>query len=176
MTAHADKPSVRVELDPALPEQMPILANLLELYAHDFSEFHSLDIGANGRFGYKSLPLYWREPNRHPFFIRVDSKLAGLALVKRGSEISGNQTVWDMAEFFVLRGCRRSGIGTLAAQEVWRRFPGLWEVRVMQSNHLANLFWGRAISDFTREAIQPVRVEKDGHHWQLFSFESRRVI
>jgi predicted acetyltransferase len=99
-----------------------------------------------------------------------------LALVKRGSEISGNQTVWDMAEFFVLRGCRRRGIGKLAAQEVWRRFPGLWEVRVMQSNHLANLFWGQAISNFTREPIQPVLVEKDGHYWQLFSFESRRVI
>jgi predicted acetyltransferase len=176
MTAHADKPSVRVELDPALLEQMPILANLLELYAHDFSEFHSLEIGANGRFGYKSLPLYWSEPDRHPFLIRVDSKLAGLALVKRGSEISGNQTVWDMAEFFVLRGCRRRGTGKLAAQEVWRRFPGLWEVRVMQSNHLANLFWGQAISNFTREPIQPVLVEKDGHYWQLFSFESRRVI
>jgi hypothetical protein len=31
-----------------------------------------------------------------------------------------------MAEFFVLRGCRRHRIGTFAAQEVRRRFPGLW--------------------------------------------------
>jgi predicted acetyltransferase len=75
------------------------LANLLELYAHDFSEFHSLGIGADGRFGYKSLPLYWSDPNRYPFLVRVDGKLAGLALVKRGSEITGNPTVWDMAEF-----------------------------------------------------------------------------
>jgi hypothetical protein len=51
------KPSARIELDPALREHVPILANLLELYAHDFSEFHSLDIGADGRFGYKSLSL-----------------------------------------------------------------------------------------------------------------------
>jgi predicted acetyltransferase len=176
MTEHADRPSARIQLDPALPEHAPILANLLELYAHDFSEFHSLDIGANGRFGYKSLSLYWSEPNRHPFLIRVDGKLAGLALVKRGSEISGNQTVWDMAEFFVLRGCRRRGIGTLAAQAVWRRFPGLWEVRVMQSNVLAKLFWERAISKLIGEAIQPVCVEKDDQNWQLFSFESKRVI
>jgi predicted acetyltransferase len=175
MNDYADKPfvSVEVEVDPALREHASILANLLELYAHDFSELHILDIGANGSFGYESLPLYWSEPNRHPFLIRADGKLAGLALVKRGSEISGNQTVWDMSEFFVLRGCRRRGIGMLAAQEVWRRFPGIWEVRVMQSNVLANSFWNKAISNFIGEAIQPVRVEKVGRYWQLFSFESK---
>jgi predicted acetyltransferase len=80
-----------------------------------------------------------------------------------------------MAEFFVLRGCRRHRIGTLAAQEVWRRFPVLWEVRVMQSNPLATSFWKRAISDSIRESIQPVPVEKDGRSWQLYSFKSERA-
>jgi predicted acetyltransferase len=164
----------------------PFLLRLIPLYLstrrswltylncmHTILVSFSLDLGPDGRFGYESLPLYWSEPNRHPFLIRGDGKLAGLALVKRGSEISGNQTVWDMSEFFVLRGCRRRGIGMLAAQEVWRRFPGIWEVRVMQSNVLANLFWEQAISTFNGEAIQPVRVEKGGRYWQLFSFESK---
>lgn len=176
MVEHASEPSARIELDPALREHAPILANLLELYAHDFSEFHTLAIGADGKFGYKSLPLYWSEPNRHPFFVRVDGRLAGLALVKRGSEITGDPTVWDMAEFFILRGCRRRGIGTLAAHEVWGCFPGYWEVRVMQSNFFANLFWERAIYHFTREAIRPVCVEKNGQTWHLFSFESKQAI
>jgi hypothetical protein len=44
------------------PEQELILANLLELYAHDFSEFHELELGSDGRFGYGGLPLYWSEP------------------------------------------------------------------------------------------------------------------
>jgi predicted acetyltransferase len=169
------KPPADIQLEPAQREQSPILANLLELYAHDFSEFLPLEIGPDGRFGYKSLPLYWSESNRHPFLIRFDGKLAGLALVKRGSEISDSQEVWDMAEFFVLRGCRRHRIGTLAAQEVWRRFPGLWEVRVMQSNPSATSFWKRAISDFIGESIQPVRIEKDGRFWQLYSFKSELV-
>src|SRR5271170_41655 len=171
-----DRPSADVQLELARREQSPILANLLELYAHDFSEFQPLEMGPDGRFGYKSLPLYWSESNRHPFLIRCDGKLAGLALVKRGSEISDNQEVWDMAEFFVLRGCRRQRIGTLAAHEVWMRFPGLWEVRVMQSNPSASLFWKQAISDFIREPIQPVRIEKDGRSWQLYSFKSERAL
>jgi len=167
-----DRPPAEIQLELALREQSPILANLLELYAHDFSEFQPLDIGPDGRFDYKSLPLYWSELNRHPFLIRIDGKLAGLALVKMGSEISDNQEVWDMAEFFVLRGYRRHRIGTLAAQEVWRRFPGLWEVRVMRSNPPAISCWNRAISTFIRDSIQPVGIEKDGRSWQLYSFKS----
>jgi predicted acetyltransferase len=174
MTEKMDRPAADIQLEPALPEQSPVLANLLELYAHDFSEFQPLDIGPEGRFGYKPLSLYWSESNRHPFLIRFNGNLAGLALVKVGSEISGNQEVWDMAEFFVLRGCRRHRIGTLAAQEVWRRFPGLWEVRVMQSNPSAIFFWNRAISDFIGESIQPVCIEKDGRSWQVYSFQSER--
>ncbi len=172
MIKRAEKPSAHIEVIPARPEQESILANLLELYAHDFSEFHDLEIGADGKFGYSCLPLYWSEPGRHPFLVWVEGKLAGLVLVKRGSEVSGNETVWDMAEFFILRGYRRRGIGTHIAHEVWRRFPGLWEVRVMQSNVSAHHFWARAISIFAGEAIHPVRVENDGKCWKLFSFES----
>jgi predicted acetyltransferase len=170
----ANKQFARVELQLAQYEHAPILLNLLELYSHDFSEFCRIDIGEDGRFGYKSLPLYWSEADRHPFLIRTDGELAGLALVKRGSELSDNGSVWDMAEFFVLRGCRRHGIGTYAAHEVWKRFTGPWEVRVMQSNPSAHLFWKQAISDFTREPAQSVCVEKDGRHGHLFSFESGR--
>jgi predicted acetyltransferase len=172
MTNQPEKTSARIEVSPATVEQEPILANLLELYAHDFSEFHAIEPGPDGRFGYKNLPLYWKEPDRHPFLVRVEGKLAGLALVKKGPDVSGDKTVWDMAEFFVLRGWRRRGIGTKIAHEVWRQFPGRWEVRVMDSNTPARYFWTRAISLFTGAAMQPVRVEKEGERWEVFSFES----
>ncbi len=171
----AEKPSAHIEIIPARQEQEPILANLLELYAYDFSEFHDLELGCNGRFGYGDLLLYWSEPGRHPFLVWVEGKLAGLVLVKRGSEVSGDESVWDVAEFFVLRRYRRRGIGTQVAHEVWRQFPGRWEVRVMESNTAARVFWAHAISMLTGEATQPVRVEKDGRWWTLFSFESKRV-
>ncbi len=50
-----------------------------------------------------------------------------------------------MAEFFVLRGWRGRGVGTKAAHDVWKRFPGVWEVRVMQANISAQHFWAGAI-------------------------------
>jgi len=61
------------------------------------------------------------------------------------------------------------------AQEVWRRFPETWEVRVMQSNVSAGHFWASAISTFIGKVIDPVCVEKGGERWKLFSFESKPV-
>jgi len=164
--------TAHIEVIPAAPEHAPILANLLELYAHDFSEFRNLEIGEDGRFGYNPLPEYWSEPGRHPFLIRIGGKLAGLVLVTRGSGISGNGAVWDMAEFFVMRGFRRRGMGTRAAHEVWKSLPGMWEVRVMQANVPALHFWAGAISTFAGALIRPVEIEKAGERWSYFSFES----
>jgi len=175
MPGNPEKPSAQIELVPAAPEQESIMANLLELYAHDFSEFHNLELGADGRFGYKPLPLYWSEPDRYPFLIKVDGRLARLALVKRGSEVSESESVWDIGEFFIVRAYRRQGIGMKAAHEVWRRFPGPWEVRVMQLNRTALIFWERAITKFNGEAVHPASIEKDGECWYVFAFESKHA-
>jgi predicted acetyltransferase len=164
-----------IELIPAALDQEPILANLLELYAHDFSEFHNVELGADGRFGYKHLPRYWSEPDRHPFLVKVNGKLAGLALVKRGSQFSNRADVWDIGEFFIVRAYRRQGIGMKIAHEVWRRFSGPWEVRVMESNRVALNFWQRAIAAFIGEAIHPARIEKDNEFWYVFAFESKQT-
>ncbi len=161
-----------VELIRATAEERPILENLLELYIHDFSEFHTVALGADGRFRYPDLGLYWLEPERHPFLARMDGDLAGFALVRKVTSIDGNKAVWDMAEFFVVRGMRRRGIGTELAQAVWAQFPGAWQVRVMQSNQRAQLFWANAVAKQMGAPIQPVLVEKDGQLWSVFSFES----
>jgi predicted acetyltransferase len=164
-----------IELTPAALEQMPILANLLELYVYEFSEMLGLQVGENGRFGYDRLPLYWQDRNRFPFLIR-NGALAGFVLVKRGSEVSGDKAVWDMAEMFVVRSQRRHGIATQVAHEVWRRFPGRWEVRVMETNPAALAFWAHAVASFkgVREAT-PCHFERPGKGaWNVFAFDTER--
>ena len=155
-----------IEVRAAAAEEESILANLVELYAHDFSEFLDIEINPDGRYGYAQLPLYWREPNRHPLLVRVDGNLAGFVLLK------GDENAWDMAEFFVVRRYRRRGIGSAIAHEVWRQFPGRWAVRVMESNQSAQQFWERVIRAFAGETTPSVRAEKDGKVWHVFSFET----
>ncbi len=160
------------EVIPATPQQEPILANLLQLYIHDFSEFHDVQLGADGRFSYPDLPRYWREPDRHPFLIHTDGKLAGFTLVRKAPSASGSEMAWDLAEFFVLRAYRRQRVGLEAAQQVWRKFPGQWQVRVMESNRPAHHFWAHAVASFAGEAIPSVHSEHDGKYWQHFYFQS----
>ena len=172
MTNSRTVSAVDVEILQALPEQEPILANMLELYAHDFSEFLDLKLGADGRFGYAHLPLYWKESNRYPFLILANGHFAGFVFVRKGSEISNDPDVWDMAEFFIVRGSRRLGLGMKVAHEIWKKFPGKWEVRVIDRNQKAKHFWGRAIGEFLGKTIEPILLDKDGKGWHVFSFES----
>ncbi|MEZ0370011.1 MAG: GNAT family N-acetyltransferase [Candidatus Sericytochromatia bacterium] len=164
---------MQIDVLPATPDQQPILANLLELYSHDFSEFVEVKLGADGRFGYQRLPLYWREAHRHPFLIRADGELAGLVLVQQGSQITGAPEIWDVAEFFILRSYRRHGVGRQAAHAVWHRFTGDWEVRVTARNTGARDFWQRAISAFTGQPAEAVLKQSASKSQYLFSFSSQ---
>ena len=148
------------------------MANLFELYAHDFSEFHDVEPGEDGRFGFNKLHLYWSDPKRNAFLIKCRGRLAGFALVKQGSEITEDDCVWDMAEFFVLRRYRRDGVGTEAARQIWNRYPGRWEVRVMEANKAAHAFWARAIKSVLNQAISPVRVRIADRVWFVFALDS----
>jgi predicted acetyltransferase len=168
----AQTTSVNVEIIPAVQEHEPILANLLELYAHDFSEFIDLKLGADGRFGYEHLPLYWRELSRYPFLIMVNGHWAGFVFVRLGSQISADNNIWDMAEFFIVRGYRRLGVGMIAAHEIWKQFPGKWEVRVIDRNQKAKQFWSRAIGEFLGRTVNPIALLKNGEGWHVFSFEA----
>jgi predicted acetyltransferase len=163
---------MQIEVLPATREQEPVLANLFELYAHDFSEFADLKIGVDGRFGYEPLPLYWNESNRFPFLVRANGELAGFVLVQQGSQVSGAAEIWDVAEFFVLRGHRRQRVGVRVAHNVWRMFPGRWEVRVIVSNLVARAFWQHAVSEFTGVSVESTLREVPGKRWHVFSFFS----
>ena len=72
-----------------------------------------------------------------------------------------------------VRGFRRLGIGMTSAQEIWKKFPGKWEVRVIDRNRKAKEFWERAINEFLGETIEPIALDKDGKGWYVFSFESK---
>lgn len=164
-----------VSLDPATPAQAGLLANLLELYIHDLSEaFPNVEIGADGRFGYPKLPLYWSEPDRRfPFLIKHGARVAGFAFATRGSPVSEDPNTFDVAEFFVLRQHRRHGVGQQAAQLLWNHFPGKWTVRVSQGNRGAPDFWRRAVAHATNGTATEIERPGAPNPWLIFAFEIR---
>ena len=165
--------SQEIALDAATPRDAEVLSNLLELYTHDLSEIFPVELGADGRFGYAKLPLYWSEPERRfPFLIRCGGRVAGFALVTRGSPASDDPETFDIAEFFILRRHRRSGVGRRAAFLLWNRLGGSWTVRVSEANRGGRPFWASIIAEYTKGAVTETTRPGDPHAWRVFSFHS----
>ena len=138
-----------LDVDPARPEDAEPLRRLIELYAYDFSEFNRADVGPDGRYpDYPYFDAIWTEDDRHALLFRVDGSLAGFAIVRTGDPN-------DMAEFFVMRKYRRSGVGVDAARAVFTRFPGPWQTRQQSENAGATKFWRQAIPVAFEESPNP---------------------
>jgi predicted acetyltransferase len=163
-----------VNLRVALEGDSLLLANLLQLYIHDLSAvFPGIQVGADGRFGYPKLPLYWSEPTRRfPFLIQLGARPAGFVLATRGSPVSEDPEVLDIAEFFVLRGERRASVGRAAARLLWDQLPGRWTVRVSEGNRGALPFWSRVIDEFTNGRAKQSERPGQPNSWRVFSFET----
>ncbi len=136
-----------VTIEPIRYEDKMILRRLIQLYLHDFSEFEPLELNEHGEFDYRYLDHYWAPDDgeaRHAFFIRVDAKRAGFALVRVVNGVN------VFAEFFVMRSFRGAGVGSAAARAVLARLPGKWLVHQVPANLPAQAFWRRVISELTR--------------------------
>jgi predicted acetyltransferase len=165
--------SEEVVLEVASADDAAVLANLLQLYIHDMSEFFGGQLDAAGRFGYDKLPLYWSEANRRfAFLIRSGAQLAGFAMVTRGSPASEDPNDLDMANFFVVRAHRRAEVGRRAAFLLWDRFPGRWWVRVSEGNSKGCGFWASIIAEYTSRPLVQTTLPGDRYPWRVFSFSS----
>lgn len=162
-----------VALVPATFAEAALLSNLLELYTHDLSDvFTEVELGFDGRYGYAPLDRYWSDPEHHAaFIVRRRGRVAGFVLVKRGVE-AGDAGAWfDVAEFFVVRGHRRFGVGRRAAFQLWKTHPGRWTVRVALTNVGALAFWRRVVLEFTNGAAAEGPVTRGGRDWRVFTFD-----
>jgi predicted acetyltransferase len=157
--------------------QSPIIANLMQLYKYDFSEFAQIgspygEVGSDGRFVYDGLDSYWREDGRIPLTVQADDRLAGFILVNRWSALS-RKLDHSVAEFFVLRKYRLIGVGSRAARVLFERWPGRWEVPVASYNKPALFFWRKAIPASVDGTVE--EYAGDGKRWvgTVLCFDNR---
>lgn len=155
-------------IDRAGREEEPVIGRLLQLYLHDFSAFASPgqpygDVEANGLFDYPALERYWMASDREPLLFRAAGRLAGFALINAAAP-SGEAVDHAMAEFFILRKYRRSGLGARAARTILRARPGVWEIGVAAYNAPAIAFWRAALDGLEGWAVR--ERAGDGARWR----------
>src|SRR5580704_1158083 len=166
-------------MDVALVELPPsdelLLDRLMQLYAYDFSEFMGWDVDDTGRFPVGTpLASCWTTPWRHAFLIRAESHIAGFMILDERSRLTGDPTVVDVAELFVLRHYRRKGVGASAATRAFSMYPRSWEVRQTIANTAATAFWRRTIATYTDGVFSETLLDDARWHGPVQSFDSRR--
>jgi len=135
-------------------DRLPVY-RMLELYQHDLSDIWDQDLDVHGEYGYE-LDRFWGRREAWPYVFRVESCLAGFALVDKRVHIPGDD-FW-MDQFFVLKKYRRRGIGAQAARTVLDLHPGHWQVGQMPANTPAQAFWRQFISTYTNGSYTEERI------------------
>lgn len=109
---------------------------------------------------YKYLGSYWQDPDRHPYFIKVDDVIAGFVLVNNFTYIEeGSKSI---SEFYVKKEFRNKGIGKQAAYKIFDLYPGKWEIRELDDNIDGQKFWQKIINKYTKgNYIEIVLNDKD---------------
>lgn len=101
----------------------------------------------------------------------MDSELAGFALACSLANDGGQKH--HLAEFFILRKLRRSGVGENAACQLFERFPGSWQVAQRDWNIAAQHFWRRVIGRYTGAAFTERHDDDVGRTIQEFTVEGQ---
>ena len=154
-----------------------ILANLLEKYDCEFSQYDNRDVNPLGLYGYKYLDYYWTEEKRWAYFIEVDDNLAGFVMVNNFAEAPDRPLDFALSEFFVLYKYRRLGVGKHAFFAALALHKGRWQLKRHPKNLASVLFWDRVIAEYTRGAFElvtsyPGTEYDDGSLGDIYFFQS----
>jgi predicted acetyltransferase len=169
---------LNVEIVPIPYEEMQVLKNLVKLYCHEWSQYNGIDMDDSGEYAFeKRLDVFWNKARHFAFYIKAEGKLAGFALLDDDFDFVEDGD-YAMSEFFVVQKYRRGGIGNAAAKEIFRMFPGKWEIKMHPRNTASIKFWRNVVGDFSSgEYTYIEQCEKarygDGQLGTIIEFECR---
>lgn len=126
-----------------------MLENLGQLYRHDLSEAYGLLPNADGTYNNRRLDEFraGTDSGYRAWLITAAGALGGFVMT-RTAEDGGT----SIADFFVVRALRRSGVGREAARLVIAEFPGRWRIGFQSYNPGAQRFWSRVAGDAVGDA------------------------
>ncbi|MBP1936499.1 GNAT family N-acetyltransferase [Paenibacillus sediminis] len=130
--------------------QKEIIKNMMQFYFYDFSQFVEAHVGETGLFGeYPYLDYYWTEENvRFPYLVKLNDKNAGFVFVRFIQ--SEHKNYFSIAEFFIMKKYRMTGLGRQVAESIFDLHRGQWEVFQLEQNTPAQAFWNKVIDRYTK--------------------------
>lgn len=151
----------------ATDDDRELVGRLWQLDRHDLSQFWGTRPGPDGLFRPEVVASFFSDPDRQAWVVEADGDVAGLAVTRVRHD--GARSVFA---FFVLRGLRRTGVGTQAAAQLIAGSPGRWAIAFQEDNVGAAAFWRRLVRDLVgddvREERETVPDRSLAQTWLLF--------
>jgi predicted acetyltransferase len=124
-----------------------VLVNLGQLYRHDLSEALRHLPNPDGTFNNRRLDRFRLDPTCRAWLIMVAGRLGGFVMTSPTED--GGQSI---ADFFVVRALRRTGVGRAAAHQAIALQPGRWRIGFQDYNPGAREFWSGIATELVGEA------------------------
>lgn len=141
-------------------EEKGTLNNLLEKYNYEFSQYDKIPFGEDGLYGYPYLDCYFTDSDRYAYFIVVDGKLAGFALINKRPECD-SEIDWAVAEFFVAYPYRGKGVATEIMNQIFALHKGIWHIKYHPANTASVRLWNKVAEKYAVSGVERLRGSED---------------
>lgn len=152
--------NMEIQLKIVTANQKDTLNNLMEKHIYEFSQYDLLPFDDTGLFRDSHIDSYFTDENRIPYFIYVDGKLAGLALVFKHAE-GPAPLDWAIAEFIIAYQYRRKGVGTAVMKMLFEHYKGIWQIKYHPKNKGSEIFWQKIAAEVSGNRFEIIRGNED---------------
>ena len=129
-----------IRLQRVTPDQRQLLFNLNQKYLYEMTNYYDDPLDERGNLHYGHFDEYFTDPARTALLIYDGDALAGFAMLNPCSYFGGTVD-HVMAEFTIFPMYRRRHLATGAAEAIFERWPGRWEVKFNEKNVAARSLW-----------------------------------
>jgi len=140
---------MKIYLQPVGEDRREVLFRMLQYSLYEESATDGNEIGNDGLYEYPYFDCYFTEPEREAYLALEEGtdRLAGFVMVN--TYMQRAEAGHSIAEFMVLPGFRRLGVGSQMAKACFDKHTGTWEARPSTGSDRAFRFWERVVQDYT---------------------------
>ncbi len=161
---------MKIKLSLIKKTEREIFLNVYQFYIYEMSCFYEKYLGEKGLFDFdtRQFDMYWDQEEHWPYFIFVDSNIAGFCLARRYPD---DNERYDVEQYFVLNHYKRKRVGATALQSLVSMHAGKWQVRILPSNSPALHFWEESIARVSNTELIKTQKQESGVNMHFIYFE-----
>ncbi len=137
-----------IKLVDVRPEHKELLWNIHQKYLYEMTKFYPDEMDKAGNYHYGYFDSYFTDPERNALLIYHDSVLIGFAVINPYSYIDADPD-YVLAELTIFPAYRKNHFAYDAAECIFRKYKGHWEIKFNENNIAAKNLWNKVTSAYS---------------------------